>query len=269
MLATADRASILSAERVAEELRRLLLADRPRAGLELLRDGGLLRFWLPELVPMIGVEQGGYHIYDVFDHSTHTVAATGRDLVTRVAGLLHDVGKPPTHVLDAEGKHTFYNHPAVGAQMAETVLSRLRFSNDEIAAVSLLVRHHLRPIQYRPDEWSDAAVRRLVRDIGEQRDRLIDLARADTRASSFPDTDAIGHLAARMATLDTGGVVSRLRPPLDGHRLMDLAGGRPPGPWLRRVQAAIEEAILDGAIPADDASAAQHWLAQHPQVLAE
>jgi poly(A) polymerase len=269
MRQTAGRATILSAERVAEELRRLLLADHPRAGLELLRDGGLLEPWLAELAPMIGQEQGGYHIYDVFDHSTHTVDATGRDLVTRLAGLLHDVGKPSTHVLDGEGKHTFYNHPAVGAELAEGLLGRLRFSNDEVAAVSLLVRHHLRPIQYRPDEWSDSAVRRLVRDIGEQRDRLIDLARADTRASSFPDTDAIDHLEARMAALDAGGSVSRMRPPLDGHRIMELAGGRGPGPWLRRVQGAIEEAILDGVIPAADADAAERWLAQHRHLLIE
>ena len=264
----AARSSILSAERVAEELRRLLLSDHPRAGLELLRDGGLLRHWFPELEKMIGVEQGGFHIYDVFDHSTHTVAATPRDLVTRVAGLLHDVGKPPTHSRDPDGKHTFYNHPSVGADMATSMLTRLRFSNEEISAVASLVRNHLRPIQYRPEEWSDAAVRRLVRDIGAQRDRLLDLARADTRASSFPDTDAIDHLETRMAALDSGGAVSTLRPPLDGHRLMALAGDRPPGPWLRRVQDAIEEAILDGAIPPGDAGAAERWLAQRPELLA-
>lgn len=263
----AGRSSILSAERVAEELRRLLLSDHPRAGLELLRDGGLLRHWLPELEAMIGVEQGGFHIYDVFDHTTHTVAATRRDLVTRLAGLLHDVGKPPTHSRDQDGRHTFYNHPSVGAEMATVMLTRLRFSNEEVAAVALLVRNHLRPIQYLPDEWSDAAVRRLVRDIGGERGRLLDLARADTRASSFPDTDSIDELEARMAALDAGGAVSSLRPPLDGHRLMALAGGRAPGRWLGRVQGAIEEAILDGAIPADDSAAAERWLAERPELL--
>jgi poly(A) polymerase len=263
----AARSQILSAERVAEEVRRLLLADNPRAGLELLRDGGLLSIWFPELEAMVGVEQGGFHIYDVFDHTAHTVAAAPPHLVTRLAALLHDVGKPPTHARDAHGKHTFYDHPAVGATIAKALLTRLRFSNDEVAAVALLVRHHLRPIQYRPDEWTDAAVRRLVHDIGDQRVALLDVARADTHASSFPDTDAIDELEQRMARLDTGGEVSRLRPPLNGNDIMRLAGGRPPGPWVGRVTRALEEAVLDGAIPAADSAAAQRWLEDRRELL--
>jgi len=100
----AARSEILSAERVAEELRRLLQSNHPRAGLELLRDGGLMAVRFPELEAMVGVEQGGFHIYDVFDHTAHTVAAVPPDLVTRLAALLHDVGKPPTHAVDANGK---------------------------------------------------------------------------------------------------------------------------------------------------------------------
>jgi poly(A) polymerase len=266
MTRMAARSQILSAERVAEELRRLLLAPHPRAGLELLRDGGLLAIWFPELEAMVGVEQGGFHIYDVFDHSAHTVAAVSTDLITRLAALLHDVGKPPTHVLDS-GKHTFYDHPSIGAEMAKAMLSRLRFSNDEIAAVALLVRNHLRPIQYRPDEWTDAAVRRLVRDAGEQRDRLLDLARGDTRASSFPDTNAIDELEQRMLRLDAGGAVSRMRVPLDGNEILRMAAGRPPGPWVGHVGRALEEAVLDGAIPPGDADAARRWLDQHRDLV--
>lgn len=268
MTRMASRSAILSAERVAEEMRRLLLSENPRAGLELLRDGGLLDVWFPELAAMVGIEQGGFHIYDVFDHSTHTVADAPAELVVRLAGLLHDVGKPPTHAIDETGKHTFYNHPAVGADMASELLSRLRFSHAEIDAVALLVRHHLRPIQYRPDEWSDAAVRRLVRDVAEQRGRLLELARADTHASSFPDTDAIDELEQRMARLDAGGAVSRMRPPLNGDEIIEMAGGRTPGRWVGTVQRAIEEAILDGAIPADDGRAARHWLEEHRHLLA-
>ncbi|MGH7721403.1 MAG: CCA tRNA nucleotidyltransferase [Candidatus Dormibacteria bacterium] len=263
----AQRSEILSAERVAEELRRLLVAEHPRAGLELLRDGGLLAAWLPELEAMVGVEQGGFHIYDVFDHTAHCVAAAPADLITRLAALLHDVGKPPTHAVD-DGKHTFHDHPQVGAAMATALLSRLRFSNDEVAAVALLVRHHLRPIQYRPHEWSDAAVRRLVRDVGEQRVRLLDLARADTRASSFPDTDAIDELEERMLRLDAGGAVSQLRPPLDGNAIVRL-GGRAPGPWVGRVGRALEEAVLEGDIPSDDADAARRWLDERRHLLDE
>ena len=265
----ADRATILSAERVAEELRRLLVSDHPRAGLDVLRDGGLMAVWFPELEAMVGVEQGGFHIYDVFDHSAHTVAGVGADLVTRLAALLHDVGKPPTHVIDVHGRHTFYDHPGVGAAMARSLLSRLRFSNEDIDAVALLVRHHLRPIQYRPEDWGDAAVRRLVRDIGDQRSRLVELARADTHASSFPDTDAIDDLERRMTRLDEGGALSRMRPPLNGDQIIALAGGRPPGPWIGRVQRAIEEAVLEGAVPLGDPEAARDWLGDHSGLLSE
>jgi poly(A) polymerase len=265
----AARSRILSAERVAEEFRRLLLSEHPRAGLELLRDGGLLAAWMPELEAMVGVEQGGFHIYDVFDHSTRTVAGVPADLVTRLAGLLHDVGKPPTHVVDAHGKHTFYDHPGVGATITTDLLTRLRFSNDDIASTALLVRHHLRPIQYDPREWGDAAVRRLVRDIGDQRTRLLDLARADTRASSYPHTNDIDELEHRMQRLDVGGAVSHLRAPLDGNEIVRLAGDRAPGPWVGRVQRAIEEAVIDGAIPPGDAVAARRWLEQHADLFEE
>jgi poly(A) polymerase len=267
MTRMAPRSEILSAERVAEELRRLLVAEHPRDGLDLLRDGGLLAVWFPELEAMVGVEQGGFHIYDVFDHTAHTVADVPPDLVTRLAALLHDVGKPPTHVIDEHGRHTFYDHPSVGAAISEALLTRLRFSNDDIAAVALLVRHHLRPIQYLPAEWSDTAVRRLVRAVGDQRDRLLDLARGDTRASSFPDTDNIEELDARMRHLDAGGALSQMRIPLDGDEIIRLAGGRRPGPWVGRVGRALEEAVLEGAIPPDDAAAARDWLARHPELL--
>ena len=267
MAAMAPRASILSAERVAEELRRLLLARHPRRGLELLRDGGLLPVWLPELEAMVGVEQGGFHIYDVFDHSARTVEGVCADLVTRLAALLHDVGKPPTHAVDDDGKHTFYDHPSVGAAMTRALLTRLRFGNDVVDAVSLLVRHHLRPIQYRPREWGDSAVRRLVRDAGAERARLLDLARADTRASSFPTTDDIDELEARMERLDAGGAVSRMRPPLGGDAILALEPSRTPGPWVGRVQRALEEAVLDGAVPAADEAAARAWLEEHRELL--
>lgn len=263
----ARRSEILSAERVAEELRRLLVSEHPRGGLELLRDGGLLPVWLPELEAMVGVAQGGFHIYDVFDHTAHSVAAVPPDLITRLAALLHDVGKPPTHAVDSHGKHTFYDHPQVGADIATALLSRLRFSNDEIAAVTLLVRHHLRPIQYRPDEWSDAAVRRLVRDVGDQRGRLLELARGDTRASSFPDTNAIDELEQRMQRLDAGGAVSQMRPALDGNEIIRIAGDRKPGPWVGRVTRVLEEAVLEGEIPPGDADAARLWLERHRHLL--
>jgi tRNA nucleotidyltransferase/poly(A) polymerase len=182
--------------------------------------------------------------------------------------LLHDVGKPPTHAITTDGRHTFYDHPQVGAVMARDILTRLRFSNDDIATVALLVRLHLRPIQYQPDSFGDSAVRRLIRDAGDERARLLDIARADTDASSFPTTTVIDELEARMARLDEGGAVSHLRDLLDGDELVATAG-RPPGPWVGRVKRRLEQAVLDGEIPPGDADAARAWLRAHPEVLTD
>ncbi len=262
----AGRVAILSVERISEELRRLLVAPHPRLGFAVLRDGGVLQRVLPEVSAMQGVEQGGHHIYDVYEHTMRALDGAPADLLTRTAVLLHDAGKPPTHALAPDGRHTFYDHPQVGARMARDVLSRLRFSNDEIDRVSQLVRLHLRPIQYDEATFSDSAVRRLVRDAGDLRDRMLDVARADTLASSFPTIAGIDELAQRMERLDAGGELSRLRDPLDGDEIMALAG-RGPGPWVGRVKAALHDAVLDGSIAPRDSAAARAWLQTHRELL--
>ena len=262
----AHRTAILSAERISGELRRLLVAAHPRAGVETLRDGGLLDAVLPEVAAMQGVEQSGYHRWDVFEHTVRALDLSPADLVTRAGVLLHDVGKPPTHAVAPDGRHTFHGHPAVGARLAEQVLTRLRFSNDEVHDVATLVRLHLRPIQYEASRFSDAAVRRLIRDAGPLREPLLDVARADTRASAFPGTDAIDELGERMEQLDRGGLVSRRVPALGGDAIMAIAG-RGPGRWVGEVVRAMEQAILDGELPAGDAVAAQAWLRAHPDLF--
>jgi poly(A) polymerase len=265
----APRAEILSVERVSEELRRLLTSAHPRAGMEVLRHSGLMSVHLPELLEMVGVEQSGYHVYDVYDHTMVAVEHAPRDLLTRVAVLLHDVGKPRTHSLAADGRHTFHDHPEVGAAMSEAILQRLRFGNAEIDAVCALVRMHLRPIQYDPLTFSDAAVRRLMRDAGDLRARLLDVARADTRASAFPDTAGIDELDERMSRLDaeSGGGPSPFDSPLDGEAIMALAGGRRPGPWVGAAKRALSDAVVEGEIPAGDGEAAAAWLEAHRELL--
>jgi poly(A) polymerase len=261
------RPPTVSVERIHDELARLLTSPHPRKGVEVLREGGLLAEVLPELEAMVGVEQSGWHCYDVYDHTLHALDHTPTvDLVTRLAVLLHDVGKPPTHEVAEDGRHTFHDHPQVGAAMAEEILTRLRFSGDEIRDVATLIRLHLRPIQYQHDTHGDAAVRRLVRAAGPLRDRMLDVARADTLASSYPGTAEIDELAERMERLDRDGGISRPKAPLDGDTIMRM-GGRGPGPWIKRVQDALVEAMLEGEFPPGDAAAAEAWLTGHRQLL--
>ena len=264
----AHRVSILSQERIRDELCKLLLGDYPEEGMRLLRDTGLIDQALPELSAMAGVEQGGWHHLDVWDHTMSAVKFAPRRMIDRVAALFHDCGKPATHAVTAEGKHTFYDHAQVGAEIAASVMERLRFSGEQIESVTKLVRLHLRPIQYKPDTHSDAAVRRLIREAGGLRREMLDLARADTHASLYPDVNDIDELESRMARLDAGDQVSKFRPALDGKELMEIYQ-RKSGPWVGRVQRALLEATLEGEIPTRDADAARAWLQTHPEVAGE
>ncbi len=268
MRAQAARTSILSVERVSDEIRRLLVAPHPSAGIEVLREAGLLELVLPELVAGIGIEQGGYHTHDVYGHTIATVDAAGPDLVTRTAALLHDIAKPPTHVVAPNGRHTFYDHPQIGADMARAILTRWRYSNDEISDVSRLVGLHLRPIQYERESFGDAAVKRLIRDAGPLRGRMLDLARADTTASAYPTLEELGELEERMARLDAGGAFSAMADPLSGDELMQMAG-RGPGPWVGRAKAAVREAVIEGTIPPGDGARAREWVETHRAILSE
>jgi poly(A) polymerase len=265
MRAQAERARLLSAERIRDELARLLTSSHVRDGMNLLRDSGLLDVAVPQLLDMVGVEQGGYHKYDVWDHTMYAVEASPPDLITRCAALFHDSGKPATHALAEDGKHTFYGHAGVGATIARLVMERLRFSNDEIEAVAKLVDLHLRPIQYDQESWSDSAVRRLIRDAGELRDQMIDLARADTVASSFPTTAGLDELALRMDALDKGGSVSKFVAPVSGNEIMALAG-RKRGPWVGVVKRALEDAVIEGTLDPNDHDAAVEWLRSNPKL---
>ena len=254
---------VVSMERIRDEFTKLLMAEAIEPGLLLLDSTGLLVLILPQLEAGKGMQQGGWHSHDVFGHSLLTASLTPRDLVTRLAGLLHDVGKPARHELK-DGKPTFIGHQDVGAVMAEPALRRLRYPGELIDAVVKLIRLHMRPIQYDPEGWEDKAVRRLVRDAGDQLERLLALARADMRASHYPDVKKIDDLEARINRLDAKAIAA-IQSPLTGDDLMARTG-RPSGPWIKRVKSALEDAIIDGTLQPDP-QAAWQYLDRHPELL--
>ena len=232
---------VVSVERIAEELCKMLESERPRLALELLDAGGLLEVVLPEVTAGKGVEQGGYHTHDVFGHTLLAVGLTPPDLVARLAALLHDVGKPATATPDG----AFTGHEEVGAGIARGALERLRFSQRAIDEVVTLVRLHLRPVYYR-SEWSDGAVRRLARDAGDQIERLMALARADIGASAYPEPEKLDELAARLANV-LSEQPTRLAAPIDGEDIMRERGLKP-GPDVGRIKERLGELIMDGEI---------------------
>ncbi len=237
----AERIDIVSAERVREELSKLLLTDRPRAGLNLLVATGLAMRVLPEL-PALRLERDEHHRHkDVYQHSLtvldQAIELEDRlpqqpDLINRLAALLHDVGKPKTRRFEPGGKVSFHHHDVVGAKLVKKRLAALRYSSEEIDAVATLVELHLRFHGYGEGQWTDSAVRRYVRDAGDQLERLHVLTRADcttrNQAKATRLRTAYDHLEQRIAELRVQEDLDSIRPDLDGNQIMEILG-IPPG----------------------------------------
>jgi poly(A) polymerase len=251
-----ERLSIVSAERIRGELDKLLTATKPSLGLDLVVRTGLAEGFLPEL-PALALEQDPVHKHkDVLRHTYAVVENTdANDHVLRIAALLHDIGKPRTRQITPEGVQ-FHHHEVVGARMAAERMRELRYPNGEIDDVATLIELHLRFHGY-GDGWSDAAVRRYVRDAGPLLDRLNQLTRADVttgnrfRAKQFQALQ--DDLEERIARLAEEENLEALRPPLDGRQVMEhlqLA----PGPAVGEALAYLMELRLDRG-PIEEAEA--------------
>ncbi|KFF59376.1 RNA nucleotidyltransferase [Cryobacterium sp. MLB-32] len=261
---------IISAERVGEEISKLLLADNPRAGIEVLMQSGLAQIVLPE-VPGLQLEVDEHHHHkDVYQHTlTVLEQAIGYeksrgnldpagDLVVRLAALLHDIGKPATRKLEPGGVVSFYHHDVVGSKLAKKRLRALRFDNDTINAVARLVELHLRFFGYTEGAWTDSAVRRYVRDAGDQLERLHILTRADVTTRNRRKADRLGFayddLEARIADLAEREEMDAVRPDLDGEQIMAILGVKP-GPEVGEAyRYLLEQRLDDGPIGVEDAT---------------
>jgi poly(A) polymerase len=238
MTAMAERITIVSAERVRDELIKLVCAPHPRIGLDLLVSTGLADHVLPEL-PALRLTEDEHHSHkDVYVHSLTVLDQAIKleprldvgapDFVVRFAALIHDIGKPKTRKFEADGKVTFHHHDAVGAKLARKRMKALRFSNEQIEQVGKLVELHLRFHGYGTGEWTDSAVRRYVRDAGDLLSRLHVLTRADstTRNKRKADTlrSAYVDLEERIARLREQEKLDAIRPDLDGNQIMEILG---------------------------------------------
>ena len=241
------RLDIVSAERVRDELSKLLVVDDPTAGLWFLVDSGIADLVLPEL-PAMRVEQDPIHRHkDVLAHTIAVVAKTQPSLIVRMAALLHDVGKPKTRSIGSHGV-SFHHHEVVGARMARDRLRALRFTNEQVDDISQLVYLHLRFHGYGDDVWTDSAVRRYVRDAGHLLDELNELTRCDCTTRNEKRARLLARrmdaLEARIAELREQEELAAIRPDLDGEEVMAHLGIAP-GRVVGEALAMLLEARLD------------------------
>jgi poly(A) polymerase len=252
-----ERITIVSAERVRDELVKLVCAPSPRLGLVLLVETGLADIVLPEL-PALRLERDEHHRHkDVYEHTLtvleHAMALEDRlggapDLVTRMAALLHDIGKPRTRRFSADGSVTFHHHDVVGAKMTTKRLKALRFSSAEVDDVAKLVELHLRFHGYGDGDWTDSAVRRYVRDAGPLLERLHILTRADCTTRNKRKAERLARtydeLELRISRLAEEEELASMRPDLDGSQIMEILGIEP-GPVVGQAYRFLLERRID------------------------
>jgi poly(A) polymerase len=271
----AGRLDIVSAERIAGELSKLMLASRPggpSSGIALLVDTGVAGQVIPE-VPALRLEADEHYRHkDVYRHSLMVLDQAieeekrydlGPDLVLRLAALLHDIGKPATRSLLRDGRVAFHHHDVVGAKLTRARLAALRFPKEDIANVSRLVELHLRFHGYGTGEWTDSAVRRYVFDAGPLLTRLHALTRADCTTRNQAKAQRLARsydsLERRIAELADREELARIRPDLDGNQIMSLLGIGP-GPLVGKARAHLLELRMEHG-PLGQERAAQELLA--------
>ncbi|MEV4437453.1 CCA tRNA nucleotidyltransferase [Streptomyces sp. NPDC049577] len=276
----AGRLEIVSAERVRDELNKLILSDHPRKGLSLMVVTGLAQLVLPEL-PALRLERDEHHRHkDVYEHTLTVLEQAidleaprdqpggGPDLVLRLAALLHDIGKPRTRRFEKDGRVSFHHHEVVGAKMTKSRMTKLKYSNELVKDVSKLVELHLRFHGYGTGEWTDSAVRRYVRDAGHLLDRLHKLTRSDCTTRNRRKAQALSRaydgLEERIARLQEQEELDSIRPDLNGNDIMEILGIGP-GPEIGKAYKHMLELRLEnGPMEREAAVAAlkEWWAAQ-------
>ena len=251
------RLAIISAERIRDELSKLLLAPDPSPGLWMIARTGLADEFLPELNAMELEQDPVHHHKDVLAHTIAVVGKTSPKLRLRLAALLHDIGKPRTRGFGPQGV-TFHHHEVVGARMTRERLIFLRYPGDLVDDVTKLVELHLRFHTYRMG-WTDSAVRRYVRDAGDLLDDLNELTRCDCTTRDARKASALARrmdeLERRIDELRQQEELKKLRPALDGNQVMKFLGLKP-GPDVGRALAFLLELRLDeGPMSEEDAYA--------------
>lgn len=261
-----SRLKIISAERIRDEIIKMLLDRSAAQSLKDLMSLGLLHEIAPEFVDAVGVDQGAYHDKDVWEHTLDVVEMAARGeyasdeerLIVLLAASLHDIGKPSTKSIEATGRVRFFGHDKRGAEIAERILTRLRFPKKTVHAVSKLVGNHMR-LGSAP-EFSKSAARRLLRDMGELTEPFLRLCEADAAAiGRIPKPIPFDEIRSRLAEVQKSTESAPLDSPLTGKEIMAELGLRQ-GPEVGEWKQFLQEAVIEGVIEQGDKDGARKLL---------
>lgn len=253
----------ISEERILAELTALLCGDYADHAMDVLLETGLLTAAAPELMPLEGAacsHPGIHREKDLWDHTKRVIMQAPARPAVRWAALLHDAAKPLTRSVDHRGEVHFFGHERVGADLASTLLRRLKADKRTQRHVRRLVELHLRPASYDSDTWTDSAVRRLALEAGDVLHDLVDLAAADVTSGRAHKQRAAARrvqgLRDHIARLEAEQALRELQSPLDGNELMAMFN-RKPGHWIAEIKDRLRELVIDGELaPGDKGRAA-------------
>ena len=280
MTAMADRIEIVSAERIREELVKLLIGVHPRIGVDLLVETGLADIVLPEVPALKRLDDEHARHKDVYQHSLQVLEQAADletddqgpvpapDFILRFAALMHDVGKPRTRRFEPGGGVSFRHHDVVGAKLTRKRMQALRFDKESIRAVTRLVELHMRFYGYGDQDWTDSAVRRYVTDAGDQLERLHRLTRSDVTTRNRRKATRLDHayddLESRIAELREKEELSKIRPHLDGEQIMQILDLRP-GPQVGEAyRFLLDHRMEHGPVPEEEAvTLLKGWAAEN------